>query len=175
MSVHVIIDGYNLIRQSAALSPLDQKDLQLGRDTLVEMLSAYKKIKPHKITVVFDGAEAPQYYQRKDQQMGIRIKYSRNGEEADAVIKRMASRERERALVVSSDRAILEFASSRGAAVIESQAFEQKITMASYLAEKGSSMADEESGGWKPSTKKKGPSRRLSKKKRRNRIKTRKL
>jgi len=139
------------------------------------MLSAYKKIKPHKITVVFDGADAPQYYQHKDQLKGIRIQYSRSGEDADAVIKRMAGRERERALVVSSDREILDFASSRGAAVIDSPEFEQKIAMASYLAMKGSDIADEDSQGWKPTTKKKGPSRRLSKKKRRNRVKTRKL
>jgi len=56
MSFHIIIDGYNLIRQSCTLAAFDQKDLQLGREVLLDKLAAYKKIKHHKITVVFDAA-----------------------------------------------------------------------------------------------------------------------
>jgi len=47
MAVHIIIDGYNLIRQSAELSRLDRRDLQHGREALLELLAAYKKIKRH--------------------------------------------------------------------------------------------------------------------------------
>jgi predicted RNA-binding protein with PIN domain len=59
MSIHIIIDGYNLIRQSTTLSTLDQQDIMLGREALVDMLAAYRKIKPHRITVVFDGRSSP--------------------------------------------------------------------------------------------------------------------
>jgi len=59
LSIHIIIDGYNLIRQSNSLSILDMQDIQLGREALVDMLAAYKKVKPHRITVVFDGTTAP--------------------------------------------------------------------------------------------------------------------
>ena len=55
MSLHIIIDGYNLIRQSGQLSMLDMQDLQLGREALVDMLAAYKRFKAHRITVVCDG------------------------------------------------------------------------------------------------------------------------
>ncbi|MCD4762468.1 MAG: NYN domain-containing protein, partial [Desulfobacterales bacterium] len=48
MSLHIIIDGYNLIRQSTTLSDLDGQDIQLGREALLNMLVAYKKIKHHK-------------------------------------------------------------------------------------------------------------------------------
>ncbi|MEN8246931.1 MAG: NYN domain-containing protein [Thermodesulfobacteriota bacterium] len=58
MAVHIIIDGYNLIRQSPELSYLDRQDLQQGREALLGMLAAYKKIKHHQITVVFDGIDA---------------------------------------------------------------------------------------------------------------------
>ncbi|NQT68664.1 MAG: NYN domain-containing protein, partial [Desulfobacteraceae bacterium] len=58
MSIHIIIDGYNLIRQSNFFSTIDRRDMQLGRETLIETLAAYKGIKGHKITVVFDGAQA---------------------------------------------------------------------------------------------------------------------
>lgn len=173
MSIHIIIDGYNLIRQSDRLSHLDRQDIQLGREALLDMLAAYKRIKRHMITVVFDGINAPAFAQHKDQVKGIRVKFSRSGESADSVIKRMAATEREKALIVSSDLDIINFAASRGAATISSPAFEEKIAMAVYMEAKG--LEDEKEGGWVPTTKKKGPSRRLSKRKRRNRVKIKKL
>ena len=109
MAVHIIIDGYNLIRQSAELSLLDRRDLQQGREALLELLAAYKKIKRHQITVVFDGTDAYSLYRQRDQTKGIKILFSRRGETADTVIKRMVEREREGALVVSSDRDVAGF------------------------------------------------------------------
>lgn len=173
MSIHIIIDGYNLIRRSNSLSTFDQQDIQLGREALLNTIAAYKRIKRHKITVVFDGTNAPPFSLHKDQIKGIRIKFSRSGESADTVIKRMAAREREKAMVVSSDLDVVNFASSMGAATISSHAFEEKITMAVYMDTKG--LESQDQGGWAPTTKKKGPSRRLSKRQRRNRIKMKKL
>ena len=173
MSIHIIIDGYNLIRQSNTLSLIDNQDIELGREALLEMLIAYRKIKPHMITVVFDGANAPPFSQRKTRVQGITIKFSRSGELADAVIKRMVSREKEKALVVSSDLDIMNFAAARGAATISSSEFEDKIRQAVYMKEKG--VETNEDSGWVPTTKKKGPSKRLSKRKRRNKSKIRKL
>jgi hypothetical protein len=85
----------------------------------------------------------------------------------------MATREREKAMVVSSDLDVVNFAASMGATTISSHAFEEKITMAVYMDTKG--LESQDQSGWTPTTKKKGPSRRLSKRKRRNRIKIRKL
>jgi len=173
MSIHIIIDGYNLVRQSSSFSAFDRQDIQLGRETLIQALVAYKRIKGHKITVVFDGTNAPLFSQSRDQIKGIRILFSRSGESADDVIKRMASKEREKALIVSSDLDIVGFASSKGCATISSLMFEEKITMAAYMDSKG--FDGEDQSGWVPTTKKKGPGRRLSKKKRRSRAKIRKL
>jgi len=173
LAVHIIIDGYNLIRQSPELSRLDQRDIQAGREALIDRLVAYKRIKPHQITVVFDGTRAPAFSLTRDRVRGILVVFSRSGETADAVIKRIAAREREKALVVSSDRAVTHAASASGAAVIESPEFEDKITMAAYVDAKGDS--DDSSREWIPTTRKKGPSRRLSKKKRRSQAKIRKL
>ena len=50
--MHIIIDGYNLIRQSATFSRLDLEDMQTGREALIDALADYKKIKRHRITVV---------------------------------------------------------------------------------------------------------------------------
>lgn len=173
MSLHIIIDGYNLIRQSASLSRLDQQDILLGREALVDLLSTYRKIKPHPITVVFDGQQSPSFALQRHRQKGISVRFSPPGRSADDVIKRMACREPEKALVVSSDREIVEFAASCGAATIGAQQFEAKIEMAVQLDGDNGETADY--SGWKPSTKKKGPARRLSKKQRRNRRKIKKL
>ena len=173
MPIHIIIDGYNLIRQSPDLSRIDHQDLQAGREALIDLLAGYKKIKAHKITVVFDGTRAPGFTLERDRYKGIAIVFSRRGETADSVIKKMAAREREGSLVVSSDRDITASAQSCGAAIIDSPAFEQKLMLAGYLEMKG--LDEEPAAGWKPTTRKKGPRRRLSKKARRSKAKIRKL
>ena len=173
MPVHIIIDGYNLIRQSPELSRIERQDLQAGREALVGLLAGYKRIKAHKITVVFDGTRAPGFTPARDRHKGIAVLFSRPGETADSVIKKMAAAERQGALVVSSDREITDFAQSRGAAVMASPEFEEKLVLAGYLGANGRD--DKPASGWKPTTRKKGPRRRLSKKARRNRARIRKL
>jgi hypothetical protein len=173
MSIHIIIDGYNLIRQSKRLSPLDLQDIQLGRDTLVDMLAAYKKIKSHRITVVFDGITAPTFSQPRDRRKGISIIFSHKGESADAVIKKMARKERQGALVVSSDQDIIQSAEASGAATVSANEFENKLAMSNDID--GLQFDRDKYEGWRPTTKKKGPSRKLSKRQRKNSAKVRKL
>ena len=174
MAIHIIIDGYNLIRQSPELARLDRQDLQLGRDALVDLLAAYKKLKAHQITVVFDGASGPTLHGSRDRIKGIAIRYSQGGESADDLIGRMARREKAKALVVTSDREVMTAAESAGATAIDSPAFAEKLAMAQYLAVKGGgdTVASE---GWIPTTRKKGPSRRLSKRKRKAKRRVEKL
>ena len=173
MSIHIIIDGYNLIRQSKPLSALDLQDIQLGREALIDMLAAYKKIKAHRITVVFDGTRSPLLALQRDRQKGITIVFSHRGESADTIIKQMAGREGQKALVVSSDLDIVHTVEARGAATISAVDFEKKLTLACYAA--GMETDRDAYNGWKPTTKKKGPSRRRSKKQRKTQAKIRKL
>jgi predicted RNA-binding protein with PIN domain len=174
MTLHIVIDGYNLIRQSKQFRELDRLDMQMGRDALVSALAAYKRIKAYPITVVFDGHTAETGMARRDQMKGVRIRFSRQGELADTVIKRMASREKEKMLVVSSDHDIVRYAESVGAAVIGAAEFEDRLVMAAYVDMKGTD--DQETlTGWQPGTKKKGPSRRLTKRKRKMQKKISKL
>lgn len=172
--MHIIIDGYNFIRQSSALSGLDLADVQSGREALIETLADYKKVKRHRITVVFDGAGAPLGAPDREQVKGIAVRYSSRGESADDVIKRLAAHEREKAMIVSSDRDIVNYAELKGAATIASPAFETKLALAAYRDAKGLD-AEEVETGWEPTTRKKGPQHRRSKKDRRRRVKTSKL
>ena len=173
MSVHIIIDGYNLIRRSARLSLLDRQDIEQGREALVDMLAAYKKFKAHRITVVFDGARAVPFSPQRNRHKGISIQFSRGKESADDVIIKMARKEGPKALVVSSDRQIVHAASAAGAATISSAEFEDKLAMAAFTD--GMDADRDAYEGWKPTTRKKGPGRRLPKRQRRNRARLRKL
>jgi len=173
MSIHIIIDGYNLIRQSRSLSDVDQIDIQRGREALLERLSDYGKVRKHRMTVVFDGSGAPSFSTPTDRFRGIDIRFSRRGESADTVIKKISNRLKEKALVVSSDRDIIDHAVLQGAATISSQEFEKIITNTSTNIAGHDETKDE--NGWIPTTKKKGPRRRLSKSARRSRLKIQKL
>ena len=174
MSLHVIIDGYNVIRQSNQLSQIDLHDIQEGREALQDMMADYRKAKGHKITIVFDGTHAYHLGIQRHRFQGMQILYSSNGKTADDVIKRMVAKERERALIVSSDRDIISFAVSKGAATIGAREFEHKVIAALYSRQNGVSRDDRDCG-WRPTTRKKGPSRRSPKRRRRNNRKLVKL
>ena len=176
MSVHIVIDGYNLIRQSSLLRVIDLEDIQLGREALIDMLARYRRMKPHKITVVFDGFDAPRFSGNNSRNKGIEVKFSRNRESADTVIKRISTTEKQRAMIVTSDREILDFVEAQGSAVIDSPGFEFRIASVLFTDEAGpdESGFDNESG-WIPTTKKKGPSKRPSRRKRKHMAKIRKL
>jgi hypothetical protein len=174
MSLYIVIDGYNLIRQSVLLSRLDDQALELGREALIDFLAAYKRVKGHQISVVFDGINAPIFSQQRERLKGIDIRFSRSGEQADAVIKRMADRLKEKALVVTSDKEVADFAVEKGATAVSSLEFEEKMQMAVLMEMKGTDESGQNSG-WKPTTQKKGPRKRLPRKARRKKKKLHKL
>ena len=165
MGLHLIIDGYNLIRQSAALARVDHRDITAGRDALLRRLAAYRRLKPHRVTVVFDGAGAPEATPERDQVMGVRVVFSRHGENADAVIARMARQEGEKALVVTSDRGLARAAEAGGATVLDSLDFEARVAMAVALG--GDDGPRDAEPARRVSTRKKGQGRRLPKRERR--------
>ncbi|MBN1828305.1 MAG: NYN domain-containing protein, partial [Deltaproteobacteria bacterium] len=53
--MHIIIDGYNFIRQSDRLRRFERISLEEGRKQLLRTVGEYRKLRGHKITVVFDG------------------------------------------------------------------------------------------------------------------------
>ena len=176
VAVHLLIDGYNLIRRSASLGAQDKFALELGRDALLERLRQYKRYRGHRITVVFDAGSKPLPAPEHIQQKGIKLIYSAQGETADSVIKRICQKEGRNVLVVTSDRELASYAERLGSVAMDSEDFEVKMEMALYLDSKGAEAEDEEEG-WSPGrgTRKKGPATRLSKKERKKREKWRKL
>ncbi|MFZ5565332.1 MAG: NYN domain-containing protein [Thermodesulfobacteriota bacterium] len=174
-TLHIIIDGYNLIRQSPTLSRIDSRDLQKGREVLLNRLAAYRRVRPHTVTVVFDGADAPAYYQHRDRVGGIDVRFSAPGQTADAVVRDLALAKREKALVVTSDREIVTAVEAAGAAAVSSREFEEHVNQALMMEAREGAGEEDADVSWSGTTKKKGPGRRLSKKERRTRTRVGKL
>jgi predicted RNA-binding protein with PIN domain len=172
MSLHLIIDGYNLIRQSPWLSLLDARDLEEGREALLQALSGYRRRRPqHKITVVFDGWQGGALRESRDLCHGIGVIYSRRGERADEVIKRFLTREGHGVVMVSSDRELQDFAEKKGATWVAAGQFEiQYLRDASTGGEE-----DREEVPVPRGSAKKGPARRLKKSLRQKKDRLRKL
>jgi len=166
--MHIIVDGYNLIRQSDTFRHSERKSLEEGRNALIRSLANYRKLRGHRITVVFDGWEGGSPREERDLASGVEIIYSRLGEKADEVIKRLLGKGDGEILVVTSDREIAVFATRRGKTAIASAEFDallQRSAAGPSIAEvPGNGDPDEDDD--RTGMKRKGPSRRLSKQKR---------
>ena len=90
---------------------------------LIESLIEYRKKKGHNMTVVFDGWKTGGARENQSIIGGIKVIYSRLGEKADYVIKRIISSERAGWVVVTSDRDIAAHAWSSGSVPISSEDF----------------------------------------------------
>ena len=126
--MHIIIDGYNLIRQSASLKRLERFSLERGRNELIRRVAGYRKLRDHRMTVVFDGWITGSPEEERLREDGVYIIYSKRGETADEVIKRMAIAGRgSEIIVVSSDRDVANSAVKAGGVAISSPEFEERM------------------------------------------------
>ncbi|HJP18390.1 MAG TPA: NYN domain-containing protein [Nitrospinota bacterium] len=173
MPPKVIIDGYNLLHVSPELSVRREELLENARNRLIEKLSRYKSQKNVSVAIVFDGWKGGMPTQSQEKLKGIKIIYSKLGEKADEVIKRIIADSSEEVVVVSSDREIRDFAEKHNTVSVSSSEFERKIEMASLYQMKGYDEEDYEDR--KVSTKKRGNPKKLSKAERKKRAKTKKL
>ncbi len=90
---------------------------------LIDSLIAYGKRKGHNVTVVFDGWRTGQGQESQTVTGGITVIYSRIGDKADAVIKRIISSARREWIVVTSDRDIANHAWASGSVPVSADDF----------------------------------------------------
>ena len=157
----IILDGYNVIRQWPDLARLDRGDLQSGREALLHELQAYRRIKGHRITVVFDGREQGGFSEAAENVGGVGVRYSRRGETADLVIARLVAEGGGGAVVVSSDREVADAARRQGAAWLSAPEFMTRVEAGRLASLKGGEEED------RPEKSGKGTPRRLPKTERR--------
>ncbi len=168
--MHLIIDGYNLLHIALPLFQGAPEDFQRRRDQLIDQLSSYRQKRPCEMTVVFDGWRGGWVTEKRDRKKGIDLIFSKLGETADEVIKRLVKERGSGAVVVTSDRDISKYAQRLSVAVIPSDQFRERIDHSSLQAEGQEASEEEET-----ERSKKGPSRRLSKKEKRLRAALKKL
>jgi uncharacterized protein len=168
MVMHVIIDGYNLL---AVVRPLGRADLysEMGRETLLRLLSGYRHRKGHALTVVFDGWQRGQPIENSEHRAGVHVIYSKRGERADQVIQRLAREYGVECAVVSSDHEIVNSAQAHGALAISARAFADKLhtqgSSETSVPYKELDTGDDQAEGRRPE--KKGNPRKLPKRLRR--------
>lgn len=172
MAIHLIVDGYNLMGASRGgrLDPME--DLERSRERLLDELLRFRARRPIKITVVFDGlgeGRASGFWR------GIRVVFAGGEGRADGAIAHMARSNPQGAVVATSDRALADMCRRLGATVLSSQELRLRLLGAGAL--QGSLQWDEEEDEeiTERQMRKKGPSRRLSKRERRDRQRLRKL
>ncbi|MDF1536675.1 MAG: NYN domain-containing protein [bacterium] len=134
--MRILIDGYNLIRRIPELREADRRDLAQGRESLLEQLSQYRAGKQHRITVIFDGADAIHLGGGSEKVGGISVRYSARGRNADQEIME-ACRTGQADLLVTADREITDAADRSGVTSISPDLFWDKVSEEMYRRFKG--------------------------------------
>lgn len=88
MGHDILVDGYNIIKNSPSFRAVESKNFAAARDALITLLVQRYRHTPHQVVVVFDG-------DGKDEQVHsvqrVRVIYSRYNQTADSVIARLAT------------------------------------------------------------------------------------
>jgi predicted RNA-binding protein with PIN domain len=117
---YILIDGYNLIG-------ISHENFEKARTKIIKELQQYAAQKKHDITIVFDGWKSGQKDQTRNKAGHVTTIYSRLGENADTVIKKMLASAEKPWIVVSSDREISDYAFRKDFAAVHSEEFEFKL------------------------------------------------
>lgn len=157
--MHLVIDGYNLIRRSPELTRAEARGQ--GREALTAALKLYRQAKKHRVTVVLDGGANP--LGERGSLNGVPLVYSGVDRTADDVIAALAAEHGDGVTVITDDQELAGRCEAHGAPVVGSGEFGDILLMAAWGME-GPLESDDE--GWDFTTRKKGPSKREPKAKR---------
>jgi uncharacterized protein len=163
MERHYIIDGYNLMKTDPELAMLQRGGLEFARDALikrVEMAAGLKKALS--ITLVFDGHKGGQVEETRQRRGRILIIFSKLGESADEVIKQLVASytSPQEVKVITRDWELKDAAREAGQT-------SGTIKRRPSQVRPNPGAEDNDEGGWRGTTKKKGPDKRNPKSKRR--------
>jgi hypothetical protein len=138
--------------------------MEEGREALLTVLAAYRRLKGHRITVVFDGWERGGISEQVKLTAGLQVVFSRRGERADQTILRFVEKAPSGAVVVTSDRALADEVARTGALVLSTEEFHDRVDRALQEGEGGEFQKDDESASEPSGSRRlKGPARRPSK------------
>lgn len=87
----ILVDGYNIIKNTPSLQAIGAKNLAAARDLLISQLVNRYRHTPHQVIVVFDGSGTREQVSHDRR---VRITFTRHGETADSVIARLVAQAR---------------------------------------------------------------------------------
>jgi len=115
--MELVVDGYNVMHALPGDRDWPGREFKDRRRGFLERLAAYGAGRPHRITVVFDGAKGGESMGGAESVGAVGVRYSARGIEADEVIRRIvdAAPRPGDLLVVTSDKSVASYARTRGA------------------------------------------------------------
>lgn len=121
--VHLVVDGYNVTKAAWPSMPLEAQ-----RTRLVQGLAALSARTGAEVTCVFDGANVSVPPSGAPAQ-NVRVLFSKEGQTADELIRRLAQAEPEgrAVVVVSSDREVADGVRRRGVRPVKAAALEKLL------------------------------------------------
>jgi len=90
MGEYLIVDGYNVIFAWPELEELKKTSLENARLKLIDILINHAALTGLRIIVVFDAHRVKDVQQRVENEHGLRVIYTAEGETADTLIERLA-------------------------------------------------------------------------------------
>jgi predicted RNA-binding protein with PIN domain len=119
---YLIVDGHSVIFAWPELRKLHVRRLSLAREALLKQLRDYQDWTGVRVVVVFDGKGKK--VEATSDPMDVQIFYSRDGQSADAIIERLASKyaKRYELMVATSDLMEAETVHACGAESISAEA-----------------------------------------------------
>lgn len=161
MATRIFIDGYNMLWASDTHRPEAIRNFEHSREELIARIAASPRLKRHKVTLVFDAHKSGGSEGSSEKVKGIKVRFTRGGQQADDVLKEMAKQYSSGAIIISSDREVARYAEKKGCGVIGSHEFDRLLDEPVYEGE-----FDEEEDS-PNNNDKKGPARRDPKARRR--------
>lgn len=159
-----IIDGYNLMKTEPELAMLQRAGLELAREALIKRVNSAAGLKAAgQITIVFDGHQNGNATESSQRYGRIIVIYSKLGETADEVIKRMVrqSDTPENIKVITRDWEIKDVVWAAGSGSTNISRRPTPKTKKSSVGNKNKEADD--NPGWNATTRKRGPSKRPAK------------
>ncbi|HZO84001.1 MAG TPA: NYN domain-containing protein [Verrucomicrobiae bacterium] len=117
--MRILVDGYSLLHNWQELAPGKPRYSAAARSELIRQLTRYHDASGVPVTVIFDGASGLASAEEPPSTPEMEILYSQQGQTADQMIERAASRllDYGEVLVVTDDLAERDTVSSAGAMV----------------------------------------------------------
>ena len=134
-SMHIVVDGYNYIHRINGSAVAKGSSMDLLQRDFLEKCARHKKIRPVRITVVFDAYGSYSPGRHSENFRGIEVIYSKEGETADDVIIGWIRKRPAGLIVVSSDRAIIDEAKLRGVSFMTPVKFAEMLSSSGYTPE----------------------------------------